>query len=144
MSSRLLAGQTVVVMTADDQYRGDRGTYDVDRGRQWSSDEEEIMEFLVEFDLHIPVGTPKAEVDERVTAEAAASTELARQGHLARLWRPPLAPGQRKALGLYRADSEVQLDALLGALPLSDWMRTTVTPLQPHPNDPTPSGGPTA
>jgi len=33
-------------------------TYDVDRGRQWSSDEEEIMEFLVEFDLHIPVGTP--------------------------------------------------------------------------------------
>ena len=34
---------------------------------------------------------------------------------------------------MYRADSEAQLDGVLGALSLSDWMRFTVTPLDPHP-----------
>jgi muconolactone D-isomerase len=43
-----------------------------------------------------------------------------------------VAPGEAKAVGLYRADSESQLDAL----PLADWMRVTVTPLEVHPNDP--------
>jgi muconolactone D-isomerase len=94
------------------------------------------MEFLVEFDLEVPEGTPESEVKARVSAEAEASAALGREGHLVRLWRPPVAPGERKALGLYRADDEAQLDGLLGALPLSGWMRTTVTPLAPHPNDP--------
>jgi len=94
------------------------------------------MEFLVEFDLHVPRGTPESEVTQRYSAEAAASAELAREGHLVRLWRPPMGPGERKALGLYRADSREQLDALLDALPLSGWMQTTITPLEPHPNDP--------
>ena len=94
------------------------------------------MEFLVEFDLKVPEETPESEVDERVTAEAAASAALARQGHLERLWRPRVAPGERKAIGLYRAQDQPQLDGLLGALPLSRWMRISVTPLEPHPNDP--------
>jgi muconolactone D-isomerase len=105
--------------------------------RRLSGLKEEVMEFLVEFKLHVPQGTPVAEVKLRVSAEAAASAELAREGHLPRLWRPPVATGERKAIGLYRADSEAQLDGLLGALSLSGWMRTTVTPLEPHPNDPT-------
>ena len=94
------------------------------------------MEVLVEFELKVPEGTPETEVEERERAEAAASAELARKGHLGRLWRQPVAPDERKALGLYRADSEAQLDGLLDALPLSGWMRTTVMPLEPHPNDP--------
>jgi muconolactone D-isomerase len=94
------------------------------------------MDFLVEFDMHVPEGTPEAEVRERAGAEAAASAELGRQGRLVRLWRPPLAPGERKALGLYRTDSRAELDDLLAGLPLSAWMRRTVTPLAPHPNDP--------
>jgi muconolactone D-isomerase len=94
------------------------------------------MEFLVEFELSIPERTPESEVKERVSAEAAGSAELAREGHLLRLWRPPVGPGERKAVGLYRADSEAQLDGLFGALPLSAWMHLTVTPLEPHPNDP--------
>jgi muconolactone D-isomerase len=97
------------------------------------------VEFLVEFDLHIPDGTPESEVNQRLTAEAAASAELGREGHLVRLWRPPVAPGERKALGLYRAESEGQLGKLLRALPLSGWMKATVTPLEPHPNDPLPT-----
>ena len=95
------------------------------------------MEFLVEFDLRVPEGTPESDVHERESAEATAAAELARQGTLVRLWRYVVAPGHRKAVGLYRAESEAQLDGLLSALPLTDWMRITVTPLEPHPNDPT-------
>ena len=94
------------------------------------------MEFLVEFDLHVPLGTPESEITQRYGAEAAASANLAREGHLVRLWRPPMEPGERRALGLYCADSRAQLEALLDALPLSDWMHTTITLLEPHPNDP--------
>lgn len=101
------------------------------------------MEFLVGFDVTIPDGTPESEVEDRQGAEATAAASLARQGHLVRVWKPPAGPGEIKALGLYRADSDVELAGLLGDLPLAGWMRTTVTPLEPHPNDPTsprPSG----
>src|SRR5919198_1259348 len=95
------------------------------------------MEFLVGFEVTIPDDAPDSEVKQRVGAEAAAAAGLAREGHLVRLWRPPVAPGESKAVGLYRADSEAELDGLLAALPLDGWMRITVTPLEPHPNDPT-------
>ena len=101
------------------------------------------MEFLVGFDVTIPDGTPESEVEKHASAEAAAAARLARQEHLVRLWRPPVAPGESKAVGLYRADTQEQLDGLLGALPLNGWMQISVTPLEPHPNDPTsprPSG----
>jgi muconolactone D-isomerase len=94
------------------------------------------MEFLVEFEFTVPDGTPDSEVAERVSAEGTASAVLAREGHLERLWRPPAAPGERKAVGLYRAESKAQLDGILGELPLSGWMRVSVTPLAPHPHDP--------
>jgi len=62
------------------------------------------MEFLVEFDLHVPEGAREAEVADRARAEAEASAELEREGHLVRLWRPPLEPDERKAVGLFRRD----------------------------------------
>jgi muconolactone delta-isomerase len=94
------------------------------------------VEFLVEFDVNVPDGAARSEVEERQSSEAAAAAKLADEGHLIRIWKPPVAPGEAKALGLYRADSQAQLDGLLGALPLADWMRVTVTALAPHPNDP--------
>jgi muconolactone delta-isomerase len=94
------------------------------------------VDFLVEFDIQIPDDAPGSEVEERERGEAAAVARLAREGHVVRVWKPPVAPGESKALGLYRADSQTQLDDLLGALPLADWMHLTVTPLEPHPNDP--------
>ena len=97
------------------------------------------MEFLVEFDIRVPEGTPEAEVEQRMSAKAAALAGWAREGHLVRLWRPPVAPGERKALGLYRADGEAQLDGLLGALPLNGWMRISVTLARAAPNDPSSS-----
>ena len=96
------------------------------------------LEFLVRFDVTIPDGTQDSELRELESAEAAAAASLAREGHLIRLWTPPVAPGERTAVGLYRADSEEELDGFLGALPLSGWMQIGVTPLEPHPNDPTP------
>lgn len=94
------------------------------------------MEFPVGFDLHIPDGTPESEITERVSAEATASAALGREGRLVRLWTPPVVPGERKALGLYPADTRDELDHMLGGLPLSPWMQISVTPLEPHPNDP--------
>ena len=94
------------------------------------------MEFLVELEVEVPAGTPDAEVEQRQRAESAAAAELAEDGHLVRLWRRPHVGDGTTAIGLYRADSEAELDDLLGALPLAGWLRVTVTPLSAHPNDP--------
>jgi muconolactone D-isomerase len=94
------------------------------------------VEFLVEFEVTIPEGTPESEVQDRRNAEASAAAKLADEGHLVRVWKRPVAPGEATVIGLYRADSETQLDGLLGALPLYEWMHVTVTALEPHPNDP--------
>ena len=94
------------------------------------------MEFLVEFQVDVPDATPDAEVRDREGAEASAAAKLADQGHLVRVWNRPDAAGETTALGLYRADSQAQLDGLLAALPHYEWMHITVTPLEPHPNDP--------
>jgi muconolactone D-isomerase len=97
---------------------------------------EDTMEFLVEFEVEVPAGTPDAEVEQRQRAESAAAAELAEDGHLVRLWRRPPGGGGATAIGLYRADDGPELDELLAALPLADWLRVTVTPLASHPNDP--------
>jgi muconolactone delta-isomerase len=94
------------------------------------------MEFLVEFEVEVPAGTPHEEVDRRQRAESDAAAKLAEDGHLVRLWRRPLVGDGATAIGLYRAGSEAELDGLLGALPLADWLHVTVTPLEAHPNDP--------
>ena len=94
------------------------------------------MEFLVEFEVIGPDGTPESEVEARERAEASAAAKLVDDGHLVRVWRRPVASGETTILGLYRAGSETQLDGLLGALPLHEWMHVTVTRLEPHPNDP--------
>jgi muconolactone D-isomerase len=96
------------------------------------------VEFMVEFEVNVPDGAPASEIEARDRAEASAAATLVDEGHLLRLWKPPAAPGEIKALGLYRADSKAQLAGLLSALPLDDWMNVTVTPLEPHPNDPVP------
>jgi muconolactone D-isomerase len=93
------------------------------------------VEFLVEFEVDVPDGALASEVDARYSAEASAAARLVDEGHLVRLWKPPAAPGEIKALGLYRADSAEQLAGLLADLPLYDWMQITATPLEPHPND---------
>jgi muconolactone D-isomerase len=94
------------------------------------------MEFLVEFDVEVPDGASETEVEHRNRAEAVAAAGLAAEGHLLRLWRPAAGAEDATAVGLYAAESRAELDALLRALPLADWMQMTVVPLGSHPNDP--------
>jgi muconolactone delta-isomerase len=96
------------------------------------------MEFLVQFDVEVPDGTPETEVEQRTRAEASAAARLVDEGHLLRLWRRTAVADDTTAIGLYQADSKAELDGLLRALPLADWMQVTITPLAPHPNDPAP------
>jgi muconolactone D-isomerase len=99
------------------------------------------MDFLVEFGINVPEGTPETEVKAREHAESAAAAKLVDEGHLVRLWNRRVAPGESRPIGLYRAESEGELDRLLRALPLYEWMRVSVTSLEPHPNDPAARNG---
>ena len=59
------------------------------------------MQYLVSMTTHVPDGTPEQTVDEVKGREAAHSADLASQGNLLRLWRPPLRPGEWRSLGLF-------------------------------------------
>ena len=98
------------------------------------------MEFLVTMTTRVPDGTSEALVQDIRSLETARSRELAAQGHLLRLWRPPLKPGQWRTLGLFAADDGAALDADLASMPLSVWRADEVTGLTPHPNDPADRG----
>jgi muconolactone delta-isomerase len=94
------------------------------------------MEFLTTLITNVPDGTPDATVDDTKAREAIRAAELAEQGHLLRLWRPPLEPGEWRSLGLWKANSEAELKGIIATLPLHKWMTVEITPLNPHPNDP--------
>jgi muconolactone delta-isomerase len=94
------------------------------------------MEYLVNMTTVVPEGTAPETVDEIRAREAAHSRELAAEGHLLRLWRPPLRPGEWRTLGLFAARDETELEAVLSSMPLRVWRTDEVTPLSPHPNDP--------
>jgi muconolactone delta-isomerase len=94
------------------------------------------MEFLVTMTTHVPDGTPEEAVQDIRAREAARSRELAAQGHLLRLWRPPLQPGEWRSLGLFAAADGDRLEEVLASMPLRVWRTDEVTPLSPHPNDP--------
>lgn len=94
------------------------------------------MEYLVMMTTHVPDGTSDQAVDDIRAREAARSRELAAQGHLLRLWRPPLQPGEWRTLGLFSAANDDELEKVLASMPLRVWRTDEVTPLSPHPSDP--------
>jgi muconolactone delta-isomerase len=94
------------------------------------------MEYFVDMTTHVPAGTPEDTVADIRAREATRASELAAEGHLLRLWRPPLAPGEWRTLGVFAAADERQLDGLLASMPLHVWRADVVTPLAAHPNDP--------
>src|SRR5580692_7356913 len=94
------------------------------------------MEFLVDMVTTVPAGVTEPEIDAVRAREAARSRELAAQGHLLRLWRPPLNPGEWRTWGLFRAADATELESLLASMPLRVWRHDTVTPLTAHPSDP--------
>lgn len=98
------------------------------------------MEYLVTMTTHVPDGTSEEAVSDVRAREAVRSRELAAQGHLLRLWRPPLQPGEWRTLGLFAAGDDGQLEKVLASMPLRVWRTDEVTPLSPHRNDPGPAG----
>ena len=99
------------------------------------------MEYFLEMTTHVPVGTPQEAVDDIRARESVRARQLAAEGHLLRLWRPPLAPGEWRTLGLFRADGDRELETLLASMPLRVWRTDEVTPLFAHPNDPASARG---
>jgi len=99
------------------------------------------VEYLVTMTTHVPDGTSDQAVADVRAREAAHSAELAAQGSLLRLWRPPLQPGQWRTLGLFAAPDGDRLEQVLASMPLRIWRTDEVTPLSPHPNDPGPTAG---
>jgi muconolactone delta-isomerase len=94
------------------------------------------MEYLVTMTTHVPDGTPDRAIDDIRAREAAHSRDLAAAGHLLRLWRPPLQPGEWRSLGLFAATDDGPLEEVLASMPLRVWRTDEVTPLASHPNDP--------
>jgi muconolactone D-isomerase len=94
------------------------------------------MEYLVTMTTHVPEGTSEQAVADVRAREAAHSSELADQGHLLRLWRPPLKPGEWRSIGLFAAADDDELERVLSSMPLRIWRSDEVTPLSPHPSDP--------
>lgn len=97
------------------------------------------MEYLVTMTTQVPHGTPDSAVDEIRSREAARSRQLAAEGSLLRLWRPPLQPGEWRTLGLFAAEDADGLEKALASMPLRVWRSDEVTPLGPHANDPKPA-----
>ena len=94
------------------------------------------MEYLVTMTTQVPEGTPSTEVNEIRAREAAHTRELAAQGRVLRLWRPPLGPGEWRTIGLFAADSPDDLEQTLASMPLRIWRSDEPTALNPHANDP--------
>jgi muconolactone delta-isomerase len=94
------------------------------------------MEYLVTMTTHVPDGTSEEAVADVRAREAAHTRELASRGHILRLWRPPLAPGEWRTLGLFAAADRSELEQLLASMPLRVWRSDEVTELAHHPNDP--------
>jgi muconolactone D-isomerase len=94
------------------------------------------VEYLVTMTTQVPDGTTEEAVEEIRRREAVRSSQLASQGHLLRLWRPPLQPGEWRTLGLFAAADADELEAVLASMPLRVWRSDQVLPLSNHPNDP--------
>jgi muconolactone D-isomerase len=102
------------------------------------------VDYLVTMTTLVPDGTSADSIDQMRRREAARARELAATGHLLRLWRPPLQPGEWRTLGLFAASDDDELEKMLASMPLRAWRHDEVTPLSPHPNDPATAPDPAA
>jgi muconolactone delta-isomerase len=90
-------------------------------------------EFFTTFTIAVPPGTSRRVVDATEASEADRARELAKQGRLRRLW---VLPGEGRALGLWRASDDGEMQTILDALPLRAWSDLETIRLAPHPSDP--------
>jgi muconolactone delta-isomerase len=96
------------------------------------------MEYLVTMTTRVPDGTAADEVAQVRAREAAHTQDLAAQGCVLRLWRPPLGPGEWRTIGLFAAKDAADLERTLASMPLRVWRSDDVLELDVHANDPGP------
>lgn len=94
------------------------------------------MEYLVTMTTQVPDRTSEETIAEVRAREAAHTAELAAQGHILRLWRPPRAPGEWRTVGLFAAANRADLERILAGMPLRIWRSDEVIELAHHENDP--------
>jgi muconolactone delta-isomerase len=94
------------------------------------------MEYLVTMTTQVPNRVTESEVANVRAREAAHTHDLAIEGRILRLWRPPFQPGEWRTIGLFAADNRADLEHTLVSMPLRVWRQDEVTPLGSHPNDP--------
>jgi muconolactone delta-isomerase len=98
-------------------------------------------EFLITMTITIPAGTADTAVEQGYARAGDRARALADQGHLLRLWKLSAEPGEWRTLGLWSADTPAQMQEIVAALPLRDWMTAQTTPLSHHPSDPAKPAG---
>lgn len=91
------------------------------------------MEFLVNIRFNWPDTISDAERQRLREEEIARAAELAKQGHLVRMWR---VIGRRENWGLWRAKDGTEMHAVLSSLPIWPYMDIQVVPLAQHAVDP--------
>jgi len=93
-------------------------------------------EFLIAMTITVSKGIRERVVDDAMSRQAQRGHELARDGHLVRLWDLPGEPDRRRTLGLWRARDAANMVAVLESLPLYGWMTVEILSLTAHPDDP--------
>lgn len=126
--------------------------------RQWRTDKVESLspspndpelvglgagqEFMITMSIVIPGDTPHRVVDKTLAREAQHVRDLAKRGHLKRLWALQTETNERRRLGLWNANHATEMNSIVESLPLNPWMTHTISPLTRHPSDP--AGAPPA
>ena len=94
-----------------------------------------MAEFLVNIKFVWPDSITEEKRKELREKEVAMAGELARKGHLVRMWR---VVGRRENWGLWRAKDATEMHAILSTLPIWPYMEIQVMAMAQHPVDPSP------
>jgi muconolactone D-isomerase len=93
------------------------------------------MEFLVNIKFVWPDSIGEEKRKELREREVKMAGELAKKGHLVRMWR---VVGRRENWGLWRAKDATEMHAILSSLPIWPYMDVSVHAMAVHPVDPSP------
>jgi muconolactone D-isomerase len=93
------------------------------------------MEFLVNIKFLWPDSISDERRKDLREKEVKMAAELAKKGHLVRMWR---VVGRRENWGLWQAKDATEMHAILSGLPIWPYMDVIVHAMAVHPVDPSP------
>jgi muconolactone D-isomerase len=94
-----------------------------------------MQEFLVNIRFVWPDSITDEKRKDLREKEVKMAGELAKKGHLVRMWR---VIGRRENWGLWRAKDATEMHAILSGLPIWPYMEVQVHAMAVHPVDPSP------